>query len=102
MWRSILLWLMQRISAVLLVAFLGFHIWASNFAAEWATLLRAAVDISLLALALFHGLNGVRTIVLDFGVSVQARRFLSVGLVMLGTLAFLFGAYGILPLLSGG
>ena len=98
-WRSVFLWLLQRISAVLLVVLLGLHIWSSNFATDWASLLRAGIDISLLAVALFHGLNGVRTIVLDFGLGVQARRFVSVSLWMLGFAAFLFGMYGLWPLL---
>ena len=97
--RSVILWLLQRISAVLLVVLLGLHVWASNFAAVWAPLLRAGIDISLLAVALFHGLNGLRTIVLDFGLGAQARRFVSVGLWMLGFSAFLFGMYGLWPLL---
>ena len=99
MWRSMALWLLQRITAVLLVVFLGVHLWASNFATDWAALLRAGVDISLLALALFHGLNGVRTVVLDFGLGYQARRFVSVSLWMLGFVAFLFGTYGLWPLI---
>ncbi len=99
MWRSAMLWLLQRITAVLLVVFLGLHLWASNFATGWAALLRAGVDLSLLALALFHGLNGVRTIVLDFGISLAARRFLSVSLTMIGVAALLFGLYGFWPLL---
>jgi succinate dehydrogenase / fumarate reductase membrane anchor subunit len=98
-WRSVLLWLLQRISAVLLVVLLGLHIWASNFATNWAFLIRAGVDISLLAVALFHGLNGVRTILLDFGLGVQGRRFVSVSVWMLGFTAFLFGMYGLWPLL---
>jgi succinate dehydrogenase / fumarate reductase membrane anchor subunit len=99
MWRSVALWLLQRITAVLLVVLLGLHIWASNFATDWAGIFRAGVDLTLLALALFHGLNGVRTVVLDFGLGYQARRFLSVSLWMLGFVAFLFGTYGLWPLL---
>jgi len=90
---------MQRITAVLLVVFLAIHLWASNFATSWATSLRAVVDLSLLLFALFHGLNGVRAVVLDFGIGHAARRVLSVSLVMLGFIAFLFGVYGLWPLL---
>jgi succinate dehydrogenase / fumarate reductase membrane anchor subunit len=97
--RSIFLWLLQRITAVLLVVLLGLHLWTSNFATDWAPLLRTVVDISLLALTLFHGLNGIRTIVLDFGLGYQARRFLLVSLWMLGFVAFLFGMYGVWELL---
>ena len=99
MWRSVFLWVLQRITAVLLVALLGLHLWASNFATNWAQLFRAGVDLSLLAIALLHGLNGVRTVVLDFGVGTGARRFLSVSIVMLGVAAFIFGVYGLWPLL---
>lgn len=102
MWRSVLLWVLQRITAVLLVVFLALHLWASNFSTDWAAFFRAIVDLSLLALALFHGLNGVRTVVLDFGLGLQGRRFLSASLAMLGIAAFLFGVYGFWPLLTGG
>lgn len=73
--------------------------WASNFATDWASVLRAGIDISLLAVALFHGLNGVRTVLLDFGLGAEARRYLSVSLWMLGFVAFLFGTYGIWSIL---
>ncbi len=93
------LWLFQRITAILLVVLLGLHLWFSNFDLNWPSFYRALVDISLLGLALFHGLNGVRAVALDFGVGIHAHRFLSVSLVMLGIVAFLLGIYGFLPLL---
>jgi succinate dehydrogenase hydrophobic anchor subunit len=93
-----MLWVLQRITAVLLVVFLGLHLWASNFTADWAALFRALVDLALLVLALFHGLNGVRTVVLDFGPGLQGRRFLSASLAMLGIAGFLFGVYGFWPM----
>ena len=96
--KSVGLWILQRITAVLLIVFLGLHLWVSNFPVEWAASLRAMIDLSLLGLALFHGLNGVRAVVLDFGLGSQGRRYLSVSLVMLGFAAFLFGVYGFLPL----
>jgi succinate dehydrogenase / fumarate reductase membrane anchor subunit len=96
--KSAGLWILQRLTAVLLIIFLGVHIWVNNFSTDWSAFLRAMIDLSLLALALFHGLNGVRTIVLDFDVGSQGRRYLSVSLVMLGFAAFLFGVFGFLPL----
>ena len=98
MWKSVMLWVLQRITAVLLVVFLGLHLWASNFTADWVAIFRALVDLALLALALFHGLNGVRTVVLDFGPGLQGRRFLSASLAMLGITGFLFGVYGFWPM----
>lgn len=99
MWRSAVLWILQRITAILIVVFLGLHLWASNFTTDWASSFRATIDLSLLALALFHGLNGVRTIVLDFNVGSRGRRYLTAALTMLGFVAFLFGVYGFSPLL---
>ena len=97
--RSVMLWLIQRITAVLLVVLLGLHLWLSNFALDWAAFPRALVDLALLALALFHGLNGVRSVVMDFGVGQQGRQFLSLSLTLLGIVAFVSGAYGFWPLL---
>lgn len=99
MGKSVGLWILQRLTAVLLIIFLGVHIWVNNFSTDWSAFLRAMIDLPLLALALFHGLNGVRTIVLDFDVGSQGRRYLSVSLVMLGFAAFLFGVFGFSPLL---
>jgi len=99
MLRSVLFWLAQRITAVLLVVFLGLHLWVSNFVMQSTTLPRAMIDLSLLALALFHGLNGVRTVVLDFGFGQQGRGFLSLSLTVVGIVGFLFGVYGFWPLL---
>jgi succinate dehydrogenase / fumarate reductase membrane anchor subunit len=97
--RSVLFWFIQRVSAVLLIILLGFHLWASNFTTDWAALFKAIVDMSLLALVLFHGLNGVRSVVLDFGLGQQGRQFLSLTLIIVGIAALISGAYGIFPLL---
>jgi len=99
MLRSVLLWLGQRVAAVLLIVLLGIHLWASNFTTDWVAMFKAMIDMSLLALVLFHGLNGVRTVVLDFGLGQQGRQFLSLTLLIVGISAFISGAYGIWPLL---
>jgi succinate dehydrogenase / fumarate reductase membrane anchor subunit len=99
MWRSVAFWLLQRITAILLVVLLVLHLWSSNFTTNWASQFRAFIDLSLLLVALFHGLNGVRTVVLDFGPGLRGRRFLSASLTMVGVVSFLFGAYGLWPLL---
>lgn len=99
MLRSAGLWIVQRLTAILLIILLGLHVWLSNFSTNWTVFLRAMIDLSLLSVALFHGLNGVRAIVLDFGLGSQGRRYLSVSLVMLGFASFLFGVFGFWPLL---
>jgi succinate dehydrogenase hydrophobic anchor subunit len=95
------LWLFQRVTAVLLVVTLGVHLWLANFGQASASL-RAILGIVLLGLALFHGLNGVRTVIFDFNVGVQGRKFTTMLLLLLGVVSFLFGMYGLWPLMVGG
>jgi len=98
---NVWLWLFQRVTAVLLVAILGVHLWLANFGQASASL-RAILGVILLGLALFHGLNGVRTVIFDFNVGVQGRKFTTMVLLLLGVLSLLFGAYGLWPLIVGG
>ena len=86
---------------MLLVAVLGVHLWLANFG-EASASLRAILGVILLGLALFHGLNGVRTVILDFNVGIQGRKFTTVILLLLGAASFLFGLHGLWPLIIGG
>lgn len=86
---------------MLLVVVLGVHLWLANFGQASASL-RAILGVILLGLALFHGLNGVRTVILDFNVGIQGRKFATVVLLLLGAAAFLFGLHGLWPLIIGG
>ena len=86
---------------MLLVVVLGTHLWLSNFG-QASPSLSALVGILLLALALFHGLNGLRTVILDFDVGTQGRKFAVIVLLLLAVLVLLFGAQGLLPLIAGG
>jgi len=98
---NVWLWLLQRVTAVLLIVFLGAHLWLANFGQASASL-RAVIGVILLGLALFHGLNGVRTVILDFDVGVQGRKFATMLLLLLGAVSLLFGVYGLWPLIVGG
>jgi succinate dehydrogenase hydrophobic anchor subunit len=98
---NVWLWLFQRVTAVLLIVFLGVHLWLANFGQATASL-RAVVGVLLLGLALFHGLNGVRTVIFDFNVGVQGRKFATMLLLLLGAVSLLFGVYGLWPLIVGG
>ena len=79
--RNALGWYMQRITGAALVPLLIAHFWVEHF--ETATLLRGdlsyaailsrianpwwqAIDIGFLLIALYHGLNGLYGIVLDY------------------------------------
>ena len=97
---NVWLWLFQRVTAVMLIAVLGIHLWLANFGQATASL-RAMLGVILLGLALFHGLNGLRTVILDFNIGAQGRKFTTMILLLLGVTSLLFGAYGLWPLIVG-
>ena len=72
-------WLLQRIAAVGLVAVIAAHL-KDPFA--------RSVQAALLALVLFHGLLGVRTILLDFGLRARWHRLLFLAALLCGAAAF--------------
>lgn len=111
-------WFFQRLSAVLLIVLLGVHIWVTHFAdidpEEHITLagvetrldqfLYIVVDYSLLALVLFHGLNGARTVMLDFDMFAKRHRMVDVGLFVVGVATMIWGIVVLFPFIgiSGG
>ncbi|MGD0177096.1 MAG: hypothetical protein ABSC50_09770 [Candidatus Bathyarchaeia archaeon] len=114
-------WVIQRVSGLYLVFFLLTHIMAiaqANFGittgsmAEMFDVLRnpfwtgasttVAFDLIILGIVAFHGLNGVRIVLLDLGIGVRKHR-LSFWVTM--ALAIATAAYVItlaLPMLHGG
>ncbi len=81
MFRSAIEWYLQRITGALLLILLAAHFWVEHFMSE--PLLRGeltydairsrianpywqAIDIAFLLVALYHGLNGFRNILLDY------------------------------------
>jgi succinate dehydrogenase hydrophobic anchor subunit len=105
-------WLLQRVTAAALVVALFLHLWATHFSSPGAeivfagvtvrvrTLLYMVVDFSLLALVLFHGLNGLRNVVLDFGVRRCGAAWLTVGLCAVGLVWLILGVFGLLPFIA--
>jgi succinate dehydrogenase hydrophobic anchor subunit len=72
-------WLLQRVAAVGLVAVIAAHL-KNPFARP--------VQAALLALVLVHGLLGVRTILLDFGLPARWHRLLFLLALLFGAAAF--------------
>jgi succinate dehydrogenase hydrophobic anchor subunit len=72
-------WLIQRAAAILLVVVIALHL-VNPF--------RRPVQAVLLALVLVHGLLGVRSLVLDFGLPVRWHRALLVGALLLAAVIF--------------
>lgn len=105
-------WIIQRASGAVLVLALGLH-WIVQHAVspgieitfsgvqvrlQWALYL--ASDLILLAFAVCHGLNGLRTVVLDFNPSGRAVAWTTTALVVIGAAAVLYGFGPILAFLG--
>lgn len=79
-------WVLQRISGLFLIFFLGLHVLAIHFSKDWkvtaATVaarlgenpLWALFYYLFIPLAVYHGLNGVWGIILDYAPSQPVRR----------------------------
>lgn len=109
-------WLFQRISGLLLICLLAIHMWMGHFSGladvlagnrEELVLYEVVqqrlaqgffvlVDFSLLGLVLFHGLNGIRNILLEWEPLNRRRSAVTIGLWALGGITFAYGARALL------
>ena len=109
-------WFYQRVSGLLLIFLVGTHIWMTHFSGlgdvikgeqEELVLFEIVkqrltqglfifVDFSLLALVLYHGLNGMRNILLEWGPAARRAKGMMVGLWVLGVATFAYGAWALL------
>lgn len=100
-------WYLQRVTGAALLVLLIMHFWVEHFAAEVRTptgltfevIQRrffqnpwfVAVDITFLFIALYHGLNGIRNICLDYTWGVRFRTPITIALVLLGVFVAYWG-----------
>ncbi len=105
-------WLLQRVTAVFIAVLLFVHVWEIHFISEKKVTFDlvaerlhnpgwVAVELLLLAVLLYHGLNGVRSIILDFGISHTAERFLYWIFILVGLSAWALGAFFLVPFVIG-
>ena len=104
-------WILQRFTAVLLLALLGAHFWVLHFvpanvvitftgvSARLQQALFWVIDYGLLVLALYHGFNGVRAVALDYW--PRSDRGLSLVLVILGLAAAIYGGQALAVFIRG-
>jgi succinate dehydrogenase hydrophobic anchor subunit len=104
-------WFLQRVSALGLIILLPLHIVVTHLfnivevengvlpglvvfsdvadrleqPAYWV------IDLLLLTFALYHGLNGVRNVLLDYGLRGTGERVATAGLSLIGVAAFVYG-----------
>ncbi len=105
-------WFLQRVSGLLLISLVGVHMWMGHFSGlgdviggsqeevvlyevvkrRLAQGLFIFVDFSLLALVLYHGLSGLRSVLLEWGPAARRGNQVSIGLLLLGVVTFAYGA----------
>lgn len=110
--KAFWLWLLQRITAALIFIVLGVHLYFVHYAEFGEPILYAGVDLRLskllpllvdsmlLLLGLFHGLNGVRTVMLDFAPFSKHDRLISWILFLVGLIFFLWGGQVLLKYIN--
>ena len=105
-------WILQRITAALLLVLLGTHIAIMHFvpanlninfvgvAARMQSVMYLIVDSGLLAVGLYHALNGVRNVLFDYIVKQGPRRTINTVLWIVGIAFTLWGAYALTAFLK--
>ncbi len=112
-------WFLQRLTAVLLIVFLAIHIYVSHFMDVGAetgeeplitfnevslrlnALIYVVVDLGMLTCVLFHGLNGLRTVLFDFDMFANRKKTIDIGLFVLGIGTLVWGVIILLPFING-
>lgn len=103
---GILLWFLQRLTAVGLLVLLLTHFYVLHYfqegfvtyrmvAARLASPAWKVFDILFLTLAIFHGFNGFRTVVLEYAGPAKTRRRIIFLLWTTALVLFTIGAYSI-------
>ena len=102
-------WFMQRVTAVILIVGLGTHLVAThilnigelsydNIAARLAGVFFIVIDVGLLAAAIYHGLNGLRMVLLDYFWNSRRQRLVFAYLLWaFGIAFFVFGLWALWP-----
>ncbi|MGQ0548153.1 MAG: hypothetical protein ACT4PY_00570 [Armatimonadota bacterium] len=95
---SAALWLLQRASGLLLVLLVGIHVGVQHglFRVPLRRTMLIGVDWLLLAVVLYHGLNGVRTVAYDYIHRRPAQRMVDWALWIAGLVLFFYGSWGLL------
>jgi succinate dehydrogenase / fumarate reductase cytochrome b subunit len=103
------MWLLHRASGLVLAAYLVLHVWVLSHLtqgeAEFARIMDAftnpafrLMEIGLLGVFLYHGLNGLRVFFMDYGPMAKKEIYVKflLGTFVLIVLVFLAGGLGML------
>jgi succinate dehydrogenase / fumarate reductase membrane anchor subunit len=110
---SLFLWVMQRITGIFLVVLLFLHvIWlhfvdplsvvtVAGVKLRLQALLFGVTDTLLLGFTVFHGMNGMRSVLYDYVGSPLWRKAITWGLMAAGGTLFVYGLWAFLPFVLG-
>lgn len=102
-------WLLQRVSAILLLFLVGFHIWRLHMAKiitldvmipRAEVLIFIVLDLLLLIVGIFHGLNGLYSVLVDLGLKGKAAVSIIISLGMVGIGCLGVGTYALFQFIS--
>jgi succinate dehydrogenase / fumarate reductase membrane anchor subunit len=105
--RGMWSWFLQRLTGILLITGMLVHFIATHFQSHTAITFEQVVsrlqsttwqlfDMSLLALVIYHGFNGLWAIVLDFMPNPSIKNVLGWSLSLFGMLTFVYGSWALM------
>ena len=105
--RGVWSWFLQRLTGLLLVMGMAIHFTTLHFQGHMAITFEQVVsrletpvwvifDLSLLGLVLYHGLNGLWAIVLDFMPSIKIKNILGWVFSIFGIITFVYGFWALM------
>ncbi len=97
-------WLLNRITGLLVIAYLVAHVWVVHHLAEgpraygkvMAVLSRpffTLMEIALIGVVLYHACNGVRVLLVDFGRGALAQKRYLWATMVVGVVLFVFSVW---------
>jgi succinate dehydrogenase hydrophobic membrane anchor protein len=105
--RGLWPWLLQRISGAYLVFGMAVHVIVLPLGKEAITFESVSArlqhgcwlvfDLLLLAACVYHGFNGLWSVLLDFNPSLNIRRLIAWGLVVFGLIWTAYGVFVLVP-----
>lgn len=107
-------WFLQRITAIFLAFGLLVHFWVLHFVIERPVTFAKVqermltpgwviFDLLLLVFVLYHALNGLWNIIIDYNPSPAFRKVLGWGIFIFGLALLIIGIYALIPFtLNGG
>ena len=105
-------WVLHRVSGLAIVLYLILHIWSISKLSDPATFdeemrlysqpLFRLGEVAVLAACVFHGLNGIRVLLVDFAGGARYHKPLFYAVLVLSVVIIAAGAYPILKHVFGG